>query len=199
MQRYVRLSFIPLVIFVLLSLAACGGAGQSSPVAGLIDQFGQTLGQEMSTLAPDPLPDFSAGTTLSPSAALAADGQLAAIYSDVSPSVVHIQVARPASDLPDGHIEVPGLPNDAPQLFGEGSGFVWDEAGHIVTNNHVVDGAQKITVLFADDTAVDAELVGADPDSDLAILHVDAPEALLYPVRLGDSTTLQVGQRAIAI
>jgi S1-C subfamily serine protease len=86
-----------------------------------------------------------------------------------------------------------------PQAFGEGSGFVWDDTGHIVTNNHVVEGAQKIMILFADDTAVEAELVGVDPDSDLAVLRVDVPKSHLRPVRLGDSMDLQVGELAIAI
>ena len=86
-----------------------------------------------------------------------------------------------------------------PQAYGEGSGFVWDKKGHIVTNNHVVDSAEKITVLFADDTAVRAELVGTDPDSDLAVLLVDLPANQLQPVSLGDSAGLQVGDLAIAI
>ena len=82
---------------------------------------------------------------------------------------------------------------------GTGSGFVLDTEGHIVTNNHVVEGAEQILVRFADDTLVEAELVGADADSDLAVIRVDAPTELLREVRLGDSSALRVGQRAIAV
>jgi 2-alkenal reductase len=199
MKRLVRITFIPLVTIVFISLAACGGGGQLDQAAGLFDQLGGPLGKEMAALAPDALPAFSPATILSPATVAAADGQLATIYGDVSSSVVHIQVAKSIGELPADHAEVPDLPDMPPQAYGEGSGFVWDDDGHIITNNHVVDGAQKIMVLFADDTAIEAELVGADPDSDLAVLRVDAPKKLLRPVRLGDSMSLQVGELAIAI
>jgi 2-alkenal reductase len=68
-----------------------------------------------------------------------------------------------------------------------------------VTNNHVVEEAERISVRFADDTTVDAELVGADADSDLAVIKVEVDTGLLLPVQLGDSSTLRVGQRAIAL
>ncbi len=193
MQRIVRLTILPMAVIVFISLAACGGAAQFEPAAGLLDQVGASIGDEVAAIAP------GSKTVLSPATVAAADGQLATIYSDVSPSVVHIQVVKAPGELPADHLEIPGLPGMPPQAFGEGSGFVWDAAGHIITNNHVVDGAQNIMVLFADDTAVEAELVGADPDSDLAVLHVDAPKSLLRPVRLGDSMDLQVGELAIAI
>jgi 2-alkenal reductase len=76
---------------------------------------------------------------------------------------------------------------------------VLDTNGHIVTNNHVIEGADQILVRFADETVVEAELVGADVDSDLAVIRVDVPADLLREVRLGDSSTLRVGQRAIAV
>jgi 2-alkenal reductase len=82
---------------------------------------------------------------------------------------------------------------------GTGSGFVIDAEGRIVTNNHVIEGAREILVRFADDTTIEAELVGADPDSDLAVIKVDVPADLLRPIQLGDSSTLRVGQRAIAV
>jgi 2-alkenal reductase len=82
---------------------------------------------------------------------------------------------------------------------GTGSGFVLDTDGHIVTNNHVIEGADQILVRFADETVVEAELVGADVDSDLAVIRVDVPADLLRAVQLGDSSTLRVGQRAIAV
>ncbi|MDX1521274.1 MAG: trypsin-like peptidase domain-containing protein, partial [Anaerolineae bacterium] len=82
---------------------------------------------------------------------------------------------------------------------GQGSGFVWDEAGHIVTNYHVVENASRVEVIFANDTIVEAEVLGVDPDADLAVLQVDVPAGTLKPVTLGDSDALQVGQLAVAI
>jgi 2-alkenal reductase len=82
---------------------------------------------------------------------------------------------------------------------GQGSGFVWDTDGHIVTNNHVVAAADRVLVTFHDDTAVEAEVMGADLDSDLAVLRVDPASTRLRPVTLGDSDGLKVGQRAAAI
>jgi len=116
------------------------------------------------------------------------------LYARVSPSVVNINVIG---------AEVPGFPESPfPEEFfqrGLGSGFVIDKDGHIVTNNHVVEGARRIQVRFSDETEADAEMVGTDPHTDLAVIKVDVPAAMLHPVELGDSDTLRVGQRAIAI
>ncbi len=81
-----------------------------------------------------------------------------------------------------------------------GSGFVIDTEGHVLTNNHVVEGAEKITVKLGDsDTEHSAEVVGADPASDLALLKVDAPAAELHPLTLGDSAKMEVGDPVVAI
>jgi S1-C subfamily serine protease len=81
-----------------------------------------------------------------------------------------------------------------------GSGFVVDGEGHILTNNHVVEGAEKITVKLGDsDTPRDAEVVGTDPSSDLALLEVDAPASELHPLELGDSSHVEVGDPVVAI
>ncbi len=86
-----------------------------------------------------------------------------------------------------------------PQQRSQGSGFVWDKQGHIVTNNHVVDGAEKVTVTFADGLTLEAEVIGRDPESDLAVIKVDASKADLRPITLADSTQVRVGQFAVAI
>jgi S1-C subfamily serine protease len=88
-------------------------------------------------------------------------------------------------------------PQEVPE--GSGSGFVWDEEGHVVTNLHVVRNGTKFRVRFHDRTAYPAELVGAAPDYDLAVLAVDAPRARLRPLPLGSSRELRVGQKAYAI
>ncbi len=101
---------------------------------------------------------------------------LEGIYAAVNPSVVYIETDE-----------------------GSGSGFVWDADGHIVTNFHVVHGAEKIVVKFWDEREARAVLKGEDADSDLAVIQVSPDGLDLRPVRLGDSTNLHVGERAIAI
>ena len=80
-----------------------------------------------------------------------------------------------------------------------GSGFVVDEAGHIVTNQHVVEGAEEISVRFADGVRREAEVVGQDPSTDVAVIQVDAPREALKPLTLGDSDSVGVGEPVIAI
>jgi 2-alkenal reductase len=89
----------------------------------------------------------------------------------------------------------------APQRFGEciGSGFVIDREGHVITNNHVAQAAGDLLVSLADERTVPAEVVGTDPGSDLAVLKIDVLPEELAVAELGESATLQVGQRAIAI
>ena len=82
---------------------------------------------------------------------------------------------------------------------GGGSGFVVDEAGHIVTNQHVVEGAEDISVRFADGVRRGAEVVGEDPSTDVALIQVDAPREALEPLTLGDSGSVGVGEPVIAI
>lgn len=82
---------------------------------------------------------------------------------------------------------------------GNGSGFIIDTQGHIVTNAHVVNGATEIYVTFHDGRVVDAEIIGLDVFSDIAVIRVDAPESHLLPLVLTDSDAVRVGQRAIAI
>jgi S1-C subfamily serine protease len=111
------------------------------------------------------------------------------VYERVSPAVVNIttQVLRRSF-----FFEI--IPEE-----GAGSGFVLDKEGHILTNYHVIEGAQRIEVTFIDETTLPAKVVGADPRNDIAVLQVEAPPELLVPVELGTSANLQVGQRAIAI
>jgi 2-alkenal reductase len=89
----------------------------------------------------------------------------------------------------------------APEQFGSciGSGFIIDQEGHVVTNNHVAEAASPPLVTLADDHTVPAELLGSDPGSDLAVLQIDVPAEQLVVAELGDSAGLQIGQRTIAI
>ena len=121
--------------------------------------------------------------------ASAEDRLLINIYERLNPAVVNIQILI---DAPSG------IGDD---LFpeGEGSGFIIDKEGRIVTNNHVVEGADEVQVTLYDGAVVEARVLGTDPHSDLAVIDVDLPPQLLRPVELGDSDGLRVGQRAIAI
>jgi S1-C subfamily serine protease len=111
------------------------------------------------------------------------DALLANIYERANPAVVNIDVAG-GSDLTE---------------FGSGSGFVIDTDGHIVTNNHVVEGADEIDVTFADGSVAVAKVIGRDTYSDLAVIKVDPSEVKLLTLTLGDSDQIKVGQRVVAI
>ncbi len=111
------------------------------------------------------------------------------VYKRVSPAVVHIASVALAYDF---------FFNVIPQT-GTGSGFLIDEQGHIITNNHVVEDAKSLEVTLADGTKVPATLVGRDPNNDLAVIKISVPGRALPVIPLGDSAALQVGQLAIAI
>jgi len=96
-------------------------------------------------------------------------------------------------------IEVFAQNDGASMALGTGSGFVIDSQGYIVTNNHVVADADEVEVTFAEGSVVEAEIIGVDPYSDLAVIRVDVPPDRLSVLELGDSNGLQVGQRVIAI
>ncbi|MEA2348962.1 MAG: hypothetical protein QOG62_2749 [Thermoleophilaceae bacterium] len=113
------------------------------------------------------------------------------IYDEASPGVVFIQSEGVQDASPFG---------GGGEGVAEGSGFVLDEDGDILTNAHVVEGADRVTVqLGPDDDPIVAHVVGSDPSSDLAVLKVDASQAALHPLPLGDSNDVKVGDAAIAI
>jgi S1-C subfamily serine protease len=111
------------------------------------------------------------------------------LYERVGPSVVHVASEIVTVDFFFGPMASEGT----------GSGFVWDDAGHIVTNYHVIEDASRIEVIFSDESQVEAEVVGVDPRNDLAVLRVDPAATALQPLALGAAETIRVGQRAIAI
>jgi S1-C subfamily serine protease len=104
------------------------------------------------------------------------------VYARDGRGVVSVDVAATAEGGPAG-----------------GSGFVVDETGHIVTNQHVVEGAEDISVRFADGARWEAEVVGQDPSTDVAVIKVEAPREALKPLTLGDSDSVGVGEPVIAI
>jgi len=124
------------------------------------------------------------------------EGALISVYQRTLPSVVDVEVTQRVS-VGTGN----GFGGGSGDLFrqGEGSGFVWDTEGHIVTNYHVVQDAETVRVIFADGASLEAEVIGSDADADLAVLEVKLPASGLQPLVLGDSDALQVGQLTIAI
>jgi serine protease Do len=163
-------------------------------------------------------PPASSGTALQPNAGVShvqaqtnyfandLEAEFVHLYEQANPSVVSVQVRQPVSGDITG--ELPQIPNfpfpqdqgDQQQYtYGQGSGFVYDTDGHIVTNYHVAGEADQIKVIFTDGTSLDATLVGGDPDSDLAVVKIDPAGMDLQPLTLGDSDSLQVGQMVIAI
>jgi putative serine protease PepD len=97
----------------------------------------------------------------------------------------------------EGVVEITVGAQGGPQA--QGSGFVVDDEGHVVTNQHVVDGATSISVMFSNGESYDATLVGSDPSTDLAVIDVDAPASVLHPLDLGDSDALAVGDGVVAL
>jgi S1-C subfamily serine protease len=115
----------------------------------------------------------------------------------VSPSVVFIEVTQVRHGRGHADPRMPRDPRTGQEVKGSGSGFVFTPDGYILTNSHVVHDAKKIEVLFSDGRHFGAELIGDDPDTDLAVIRIDAPD--LVPVTFGDSAGLRVGQLAVAI
>jgi putative serine protease PepD len=113
-----------------------------------------------------------------------------AIYKASHKAVVEITVAATADVSPFGG----GGTQQA-----QGSGFVYDEQGHVITNQHVVDGAESVEVTFWNGKTYDATVVGSDPSTDIAVLDVDAPDSVLEPLELADSSRLEVGDGVVAI
>ena len=129
---------------------------------------------------------------VTPRGNLAEDEQTTiAVFEATNPSVVYITTTRRVLDLWTRNVtEVPR---------GTGSGFIWDEMGHLVTNYHVIEGAQSAHVRLWDHRNYDAVLVGASPEHDLAVLRINVPIARPRPVPVGTSYDLRVGQKVFAI
>ncbi len=192
---------VVLSLVLSLTLVACGGTGflpftGGSAEADVIpdaSQIIETATQVQSApVEVQPLEQNLESILIDPGAE---EKLLNEIYTRVAPSVVHIQVAvTPGGELPEGFNQ----PDDFLQR-GQGSGFVIDKEGHIVTNNHVVEDAVEVEVKFFDGLSARAEVVATDPDSDIAVIKVDLDPALLHPVILGNSDEVFVGQRALAL
>ncbi|MFL7838191.1 MAG: S1C family serine protease [Candidatus Promineifilaceae bacterium] len=178
------ISIIILTIFA-LGLVACGGIGGEDVAFLPVTQTDGAVAttQQANIQQASNVPAASTTSSTAAAAALPAAGDyfehekaFISVFENASPSVVHIAVDE-----------------------GEGSGFVYDAEGHIVTNNHVVSGANTIVVSFADGSQEEATIEGTAPDADLAIIKVaELPEGV-KPLALADTDTLKVGQIVVAI
>lgn len=177
MSRMIRVHaiWLPLVLSATL-LAGCGGiTTRQTGDAQAPEPTYQAVTGQVVVATPTPLSQDAYST-------VRADEELLInLYERVSPSVVHIQVTTAFGEA------------------GSGSGFFYDSDGNIVTNNHVVEDSEQVRVILADGTQVPAEVVGTDPDADLAVIRVEAPAELVVPATMGDSTQVRVGQWAVAI
>jgi putative serine protease PepD len=160
--------------------AACIGAGGGAGVYAALSPASTTVVRQVTVP--------SGQATASTSALSVGD-----VYNRTHKGVVEITVTTTGNTSAP-----PGFGGPQTQQA-QGSGFVYDSKGDIVTNEHVVDGATSISVKFWDGTTKKATVVGTDASDDLAVIHVDAPSSLLFPLTLGDSSKLAVGDGAVAI
>ena len=158
-------------------IAACGG-GASTPATTLIPTLTPTpaLTEEVAGRPATPAQTSGFGTS-----------NMSGIIKALRPSVVHIQTE--AVQLNQFNQPVP--------VGGVGTGEIIDEQGHILTNNHVIDGAETILVTLSDGRALEAELIGGDATLDLAVLRIDAEG--LVPIPIGKSSALQVGDAVVVM
>jgi S1-C subfamily serine protease len=166
--------------------AAAFGAGGGAAVVALTDDGGETttVVQQAPVAAATPTSTTADGDALTPRE----------IYKRDAPGVVYVRaevVQRSQSPFFLEPLEQRGEAT--------GSGFVIDNAGNILTNNHVVDGAVKVTVQFSDSKTATAKVVGTDPSTDIALLKVDPDGLDLKPLELGSAEDIQVGDPTIAI
>jgi S1-C subfamily serine protease len=166
-----------------LALAALLGAGAALSVGFVLDQDDDGAQQVVTAV--------EAMDISTPARFMVGDGggmSIQAIYETRGPGVVQV---ISSSDAPDDPV---GEPTSA-----EGSGFVIDKAGHVVTNYHVVEGSSRVQVNFSSENGMEAEIVGADPSTDIAVLRIDAQGRALRPIPLGDSDAVRVGDAVVAI
>lgn len=164
---------------VTIALPLLAGCKKTQPTPDAM----ATPGQASAT--PPPVPP------LPPTARIEDERNTIDVFKACAPSTVFVTQKRVMVDY------FAGVAQEVPA--GSGSGFVWDDAGHIVTNYHVVDGARSVTVTFHDQQEFEAKVIGLEPRKDIAVLKVEAPAKLLVPIKVAKATQLEVGQKAVAI
>jgi S1-C subfamily serine protease len=169
------------LVLVLTAAFACHRAPSSSPPSPLLTC---SDGTPVGSTACGPVPG------LGPLARTEDERNTIAVFRAAAPSTVFVTQTRIVVDFLGGAQEA---------AAGSGSGFVWDDQGHVVTNFHVVEGARSLRVTFQNQKTFEAMLVGVEPRKDIAVLKVEAPRELLKPIAAAQHVSLEVGQKAIAI
>jgi S1-C subfamily serine protease len=202
---------ILILIITALALTSCsfGPLGGTEPTVAAIQT--EVAGMQVTTDQPSPtprapqptdapLPTLPPQPTIDPNLGSALRSQeqlLVELYRRAGPAVVSIEVVGdPNAGLPSGHPPLTEIP-DGPTS--QGSGFLYDDQGYIVTNNHVVEGSNELQVRFYDGSTSIARLIGSDPDSDLAVIKVAQLPPGMAPLALANSRLVEVGQTAVAI
>jgi putative serine protease PepD len=165
-------------IVAVAAAAALAGAGIGAGAYALFNSGGTTVVRQVKVTQSLQAADKS-GSALS----------VGSIYKLAHKAVVEIRVTSNGSSSPF----------EQQTQRSQGSGFVYDAKGHIITNQHVVDGADSITVTFWNGKTYSAHLVGSDASTDTAVIKVDAPASALHPLALADSNAVQVGDGVVAI
>jgi S1-C subfamily serine protease len=163
----------------LVTAAAIGAGGGAATYAALSEDDGGGGRTVLPAAVETPQPAASTSESMS----------VSEIYEQTYKSVVEITSIASQSG-PFGQEE---------QAQGQGSGFVYDDEGHIVTNQHVVDGVDTVSVRFWDGSTYDGTVVGSDPSTDLAVVKVDAPANVLQALSIGKSDDLTVGEPVVAL
>ena len=159
------------------SAALLGAGGVAAGYAAFGSDGPQTVAHEVTVAGGEP-------------AASSTELSVADVYKRSYKSVVEVDVSSAAGASPFG---------GGGTQRAQGSGFVYDDEGHVITNHHVVDGADSVRVTLWNGQSYDAAVVGSDPSTDLAVLKVDAPASVLQPLELADSSALEVGEGLVAI
>jgi putative serine protease PepD len=170
-----RRSRLPIVALVLVGTLALGAGAGAVAYSVAHPSSATTVVRQVPVQTSEPAADSSALTP----------GQ---IYRQAYKGVVEITVSTPQQ-----------TPTGKQEAQAQGSGFVIDSDGHIVTNDHVVENADSVSVRFWNGNTYNASVVGTDPSTDLAVIKVDAPSSVLHPVSLGNSSSVQVGDPVVAI
>ena len=163
-----------------LSVGACRGGPTPTPDAAKAP----TVAQPGQSASASPI------VPLSPGARIEDERNTIGVFKEAAASTVFVTQTRTVTDFLGAEQEVPA---------GSGSGFVWDDQGHVVTNFHVVQGAESLTVTFHDQQRFEARVVGVEPKKDIAVLKVNAPAGILKAVKVAPTAELEVGQKTIAL
>jgi putative serine protease PepD len=153
---------------------------------------GGGTGAALTTVFHDDAPSAATTTVAATTSNVAsADLSVGEVAKIATKSVVEVDATTSVSSSP--------FPGGNGSRSAEGTGFVYDAGGNLITNQHVISGASSVRVKFSDGSTYKATVVGSDPSTDVAVLHVDAPSSKLHPLTLGDSSRVSVGDGVVAI